>query len=595
MLDVLAPRACNSFSRRAEVLGVCGLLLLFVALAALRAWDLPFPFYDDVAYLDTASRIHEAGGVPWLLHALFDGSWTEENRNPLYLGLLSIFAGRDLGFHLRAQILGIALGMLALLAAWWTARVRFGQLTALWFAALLACSETLIAWSAREACEPLLFLFAALAFAFLLQDAPKLRALFFAGVFSGLAQLCKGTGIFVAFAALLALGLQAIPRRSTTVDKVAPALPTRARILSTAALIGGVFTGGLPLFVRNLIRFGSPLHNHNDKFLWIDPLDDFSEVFAPGAMAKLDRGLLAYLHSLTPERALVRAGRGLGETLVHLGDSMSLVSPRPFGPVHIAWIVAGIVAAGFSLRLIWRAHRSFARTFLLVHTAFNFAFFAFYNAVSGSSRYLLPAALGLLLPLARFLASRVERREEELVSRKDAKTLSEDRGFGSGNAAPSTKIAISAMALAVLLAVALDPRTHAAPPGFAEVFEKVRATVSPGETFAIDSRSHLQPLWAMDPSVRMETLSASWDGKLLPSSALLAELKTRSVRWVLLDGTSRKDQEPRWLFADSLPLLPDGSLDLRAVPQGLRLVWQDPSAPHRYALLEMVAFDNHSR
>ena len=131
MLDVLAPRACNSFSRRAEALGVCGLLLLFVALAALRAWDLPFPFYDDVAYLDTASRIHEAGGVPWLLHALFDGSWTEENRNPLYLGLLSIFAGRDLGFHLRAQILGIALGMLALLAAWWTARVRFGQLTAL--------------------------------------------------------------------------------------------------------------------------------------------------------------------------------------------------------------------------------------------------------------------------------------------------------------------------------------------------------------------------------------------------------------------------------------------------------------------------------
>ncbi len=111
-------------------------------------------------------------------------------------------------------------------------------------------------------------------------------------------------------------------------------------------MLAGLVLAALPLLVRNQLRFHSPLHNVNDRFLWIDPLDDFSEVFAPGALERLDRGPLAYLRALTPGKVLARLGRGLGETAVHLGDAMSLVSPRPFGPVHIAWIALGLIAAG---------------------------------------------------------------------------------------------------------------------------------------------------------------------------------------------------------------------------------------------------------
>jgi len=578
---------------RAESLGLAGALLLFVALAALRAWDHPVPFYDDVAYLDAAARIRESGGLLALVSAMFHGAWAEDNRNPLYLALLSLVAGRDLGFHLRAQVLGIALGAAALIASWFSARRLFGARAALWVALLLASSETLVAWSSREACEPLLLLFAALAFERLMRDSPSRAALALGGLFAGFAQLAKGTGIFIAFAACAAIAWERFaregfagapdqagsgPQRSSRGGPRpgSPLARLRAAGFDLACVVGGLLAGGLPLFVRNQLRFHSPLHNYNDRFLWIDPLDDFSEVFAPGAMARLDRGPLAYLRALTPQKALLRAGRGLGETLVHVGDSLSLVSPRPFGPVHIGWIALGLVAAALSVRLAARWPRGFRRRFFFAHAALMFSFFVFYNAVSGSSRYLLPLALTLLFPLAEALAS------APLEGRWRAKMQS-----WPGRAA-------AAIALAVLLAVALDPREHQAPPGFEAAFTAIRARVAPGEAFAVDARSHLQPYWAMDPRVRMEILSTSWGGELLSADAQLAGLRARGVRWVVIDGTSRKGELPRWFFARELPLLPDGSLpiaperDSIAALPALRVAWSDPGTPRRFALLELL-------
>ncbi len=541
-------------SRRTEALALTGAVALFVLLASLRARNHPVPFYDDVAYLDLSARIRESGGLSALIDGLFRGSWPEDNRNPLYLALLSVFAGRDPAFHVRAQVLGVALGAAALVASWWCARRLFGARTAIAIAVLLAASETLVAWSSREACEPLLLVFAALAFERLLRDGPSVRALFLGGLFAGFAQLTKGTGIFIAVAACAAICCEGLRDR---------AQPASARFVSAASrvacVLAGLVLGGLPLFVRNVRRFHSPLHNINDRFLWIDPLDDFSEIFAPGALARLDRGPLAYLHALTPGKAALRLGRGLGETLVHLGDSLSLVSPHPFGPVHIGWLALGILAAALSVRLVVKWPPGFQRTFFLAHAALMFAFFVFYNAVSGSSRYLMPLALALLFPLGRELASRREWQK---------------------------RVAF-AITLAVLVATVGAPDEHLAPPGFLATFDAIRARVGPGEAFAVDSRSRFQPYWAMDPRVRMEIVSTSWAGKLLPSSEQLAELRARGVRFVVLDGTSRKDEEARWFFANELPLLADGSLPLAPLPAGLHIAWADPGTPRRFLLLEL--------
>jgi hypothetical protein len=41
---------------------VAGFIALFLALALVRAADHPFPWYDDVTYLDRGNQLHELGG-----------------------------------------------------------------------------------------------------------------------------------------------------------------------------------------------------------------------------------------------------------------------------------------------------------------------------------------------------------------------------------------------------------------------------------------------------------------------------------------------------------------------------------------------------
>src|SRR5687767_456539 len=100
-------------SRRRELALLIGALLLFTLLAALRAARHPVPFYDDVGYLHTGNEIARLGGPAALVRALYQGTFGEANRHPLYLALLSLIAGTDAAYHLRAQALTIATGVLA--------------------------------------------------------------------------------------------------------------------------------------------------------------------------------------------------------------------------------------------------------------------------------------------------------------------------------------------------------------------------------------------------------------------------------------------------------------------------------------------------
>ena len=134
-----------------EVVAVLACLAVFALLCRLRALGHPYPFYDDVAYLAAAEHVRDLGG-PWaMVQGLFAGTYREDQRNPLYLGVLSLIADREPAFHLRAQALNAALGIAMLLAWWAVARRRIGPGAALVLLAFLAASETAIAWSSHEA------------------------------------------------------------------------------------------------------------------------------------------------------------------------------------------------------------------------------------------------------------------------------------------------------------------------------------------------------------------------------------------------------------------------------------------------------------
>ncbi len=90
----------------------------------------------------------------------------------------------------------------------------------------------------------------------------------------------------------------------------------------------------------------------------------------------------------------------------------------------------------------------------------------------------------------------------------------------------------------------------------------------------------------MDPRVRGNPLD-QLGGKPLPVDQQLRALRARRVRWVLLDGTSHKDDQPRWFFSELLPLDAEGSLPLVPLPVGVHVAWADPEHPRRFALLEL--------
>src|SRR5262249_38441688 len=259
-----------------EILSVGGAFALFILLAALEAARQTYPYFDDVAYLALGNQVKELGGPLGLLRALFAGTFAESNRHPLYLAFLSLVARPEPGYHRDAQALTVALGVVALFSCWWTTRRRFGPASAALLAFLLASSRTFVGCAGREGCEPLLVAIWAQAIACVLngldpQSPPSVRPWLFAGVWSGLAYLTKGTGLFLPVS--LALTFLVIERFRAVIDRRAWAYAV------------GFIAAASPLFVRNLRLYGSPLYNVNLKYLWMDRLPDFAETFAPQASA----------------------------------------------------------------------------------------------------------------------------------------------------------------------------------------------------------------------------------------------------------------------------------------------------------------------
>lgn len=540
---------------RREMLAASGLSALFVLLAAVRAWHHTHPFYDDVGFLELGNRAREMGGPPELLKALFAGTWTEDNRHPLYVAALSLVAGRDPGYHRRAQALTIALGVLALLACWATARRHAGHRPALVLLAFLAVSETMIEQAAKESSEPLLIAFYALGMGAVLDGFERPRAWLAAGIWGGLAYLGKASGIFLVVCFVLALlrarGAQALRERWAWGMGLAFAV--------TAS----------PLLIRNVRVYGWPLHNWNGQLLWIDRLPDYAEIFSPHALDRLPHGPLQLLRHSTLGRILWdRLVMGAAETSVNLGDAMSLVAPGPVSPLHIAYGVIGFGAALVALRLLWCAPASFRRTFLLVQAGFFVAFFMFFSVVGGAARYLFPMTISLAAVLAR-----------ELVARADAQG-SWRRGWPLGAAALA--------ALAVALALALDPAPRSLPPGFAGTQVFLQEHLRAGESYAIDSRSQLEPNWLLPASNRMEIVSSAWQGQPLPPDDLISCFRERSVRYVVIDASSRSGSARRYFFFDRLPLGADGSLPTTGLPKGLRIAYVDPGRPRRWLVLELA-------
>jgi 4-amino-4-deoxy-L-arabinose transferase-like glycosyltransferase len=551
----LVPRPSVPLTPRYEAAIVVFAVIVFVALAAFKAARVPYPFFDDVDFLDLANGIRAAGGPVALLRDLFAGRFTQCNRHPLYLALLALFARPELGFHRDAQALAVALGTLALVACWWTARRHAGREAAALLAVMLAGSGAL-AWTAsRECSDALLVVFWALSVGAILDgagrdDSRAQRAWFFGGVWAGLAYLTKGPGLFLP----ICLGLT---------------LLLRARFAALRQVGAWLFAAGFalvssPLWWRNLRVYGSPFYNENGRYFWVDRLPDFAEVYAPHAYARLPHGVREYLAQVTPGSVAWRFGMGLVETLFHLGDALALVAPKVGGVLHVVWVVIGLLAALLAGHCVWSREPGFARTFHLVHAGWWLLFLWFFNANGGASRYFLPLVVTTLVPA---LAARL------ISNRRLARSVA------------------VAVVFAAATTLAFDRNPTRPPAGFLEVEEWLVHHLSAGDVYAVDARTHLQPRWLM-PAAHQIIVSASWKTAPVPTGEMVSYLCEERVRYVVLDSRSEtsgveEGRTPaRYLFYDRMPLEPDGSLPLHGFPEGTRPVYVGPESPRRWMVLE---------
>jgi 4-amino-4-deoxy-L-arabinose transferase-like glycosyltransferase len=548
---------------------------VLVAVGSFKAAHHPYPYYDDPDFLDLGNQIRAAGGPLGLLRDLFAGRFTEANRHPLYLALVAVFARPDVRYHRDAQALSVALEVLAVLSCWWAARRHLGRGAAALLVVLFAGSGAL-AWTAsRECSDTLLVAFWAQAVSSILDgaldrpfyagpgarsdDAYARRAWLRAGVWSGLAYLAKGPGLFLP----ICLGLTLLLR-----DGLRPLREVRTW------LFGGAFVlVSSPLWWRNLRVYGSPFYHDNGRLLWIDRLPDYAETFAPYANARLPHGIIEYWARATPRSIGWRVGMSVAETAFNLGDAMALVAPVEGGVLHVTWAVLGGVAAGAALRLVWRAERGFTRTFMLVHAAWWIAFLTFFDAAGGAARYFLPLVTTTLAPaLALRCAKDLARAPSPLRAR-----------WVSGIGAASL--------LAVATTFALDPSPTRPPPGYLEVQDWLVHHLHEGDVYAVDARTHLRPSWVI-PQARQLIVSASWQVKPLPAEEIVAYLCDKNARYVVLDAASwTKTVEggasrARYLFYDVLKLEPDGSLPLQGFPGGMRPVYVGAESPRRWVVLE---------
>jgi 4-amino-4-deoxy-L-arabinose transferase-like glycosyltransferase len=549
------PAVVNPAGRRTEPLIVAGLALAFVGMALVRLGHHPYPFYDDVGYLRLGQEVRSLGG-PWrLLGALFDGSWKEANRHPLYLALLALLAGTDPGYHRRAQFLGVLLGLAALLTIWWAIRRFLGRSVALVSLGYLACNGALLEHSAREACEGLLLIFWTLSLCDFLRPERQGRRFARGGVWAGLAFLTKGTGVLLPLSAGLAL-------------VVHPGLRGRGR--AAAAMAVAFATIASPLLVRNLRVFGAPFYNSNNRLMWNTGLPDFAESFAPDAERLLPHSLSEYLGHTSPRDVLHRFATGAAETAFNLLDALALASPRPGGPWHIVWLVLGLAVAAAGVRGLWRLRQTWCGSFGLCHLLTVTSFLVVYNAVAGSSRYFLPAVPLLVAPAAQAWLGWVERGRRRWLRGSTAAVLP----------------------LAALTTILFDRTPVAPPPGFVAAQSWLAAQVRPGETFAIDSRTQLQPEWLM-PGRRQLVTSASWQLRPVASARLLSFFRESGARYLVVDGGSRsgflpgRAPEPRYFFYDRVAVLADGSLPLTGWPEPLRVVYAGAEQPRRWLVLEL--------
>ncbi|MCA9024603.1 MAG: glycosyltransferase family 39 protein [Planctomycetaceae bacterium] len=345
---------------------------------------------DQLAFLNTASEVHDAGGISQLIRDLYEGRFTEANRHPLYIGLLSIYPTLEFGRGLSAMLGLSTLGLLT----WLTAR-HTTLLTAGIFCVLLAINMAFCQFSTRVVCDVLMILWGGVIYDIAARDvaSPRLKWSLLIGGLLGLAYLTKGTGVplvvgVVLWNVLLYLGSHttrfAQEKRDYTIGRTIQSI---VFILAVWLIVSS------PLLSRNVKRYGSPLYNVNTWLLFVDEFEQPVELSERMTVGEAGRG---YWKSHTISDMVKREMTGLA------WEAFILVRMLGPFPLDDSRVLFGVPLLIFGLATVIYQPKPI-HVLLVIWTCLLTVMFAWYIPIAAGERFLLPLLAPLLAHAAEGL------------------------------------------------------------------------------------------------------------------------------------------------------------------------------------------------
>ncbi len=378
----------SSASRRLPTWLVVTVLALVVAnyvaltLNLSARWE-PWGSSDAAHYLHIARRIHDGKGFTSLGPEQFHveqgmTQHPETNRQPIYPYLISLLAGPDRGFIIRARLLNIAIGAALLLATFFLGRTVLGERAALVGVTLFGLADFLLSLSGEVLAEPL----AALWFLLFLWCAFHLQRGYpwwaAAGAAASLAWLTKGTGLLLVVAFI--------------VMAVASRLSCRQKLAAVIAMGASFVVIASPLMYRNFACFGDPLYNMNTRHvMWTEGW----EVVGGGSRMLYDASdrptMARYLATHSPADIVARQARGLPRAAYWLTQSLAARVPNLRGGIRA---IVGAPLLLLALVGLYRERRREPKVLVAVLLVIFWFPLAWYSVIGPSHRFWFP-----LLPI----------------------------------------------------------------------------------------------------------------------------------------------------------------------------------------------------
>lgn len=400
------PRLPVESMRTGLVLITVGLVGFVVQIVVLFPQNDSSAGEDEEAYLVTAREIAQSGGSVVFLESLFSGEFSEANRHPLYLWLLSgspqFGSGKFLSALLGLWTLGMVLGLSLQRGLGW---LRTGIICL-----LLGLNFAWGRFSVTVGCEVLMVgLVACIWFQFYGEsfrchsksktsasapspDTERESArddllMVWVAALLALVWLAKGTGLLLTAGFILWLIVRSVflePRTDGAGQRP-------ARMIRQLVVFAAVWAAvASPLLTRNLIRYGSPFYNVNSWLLFVD---EYENPVALSETQTISQAAATWLQSHSISDILRREVSGL------FWESFILVRSLGPPPLDDARVIPGGLI-GLLAGLGWLVSKNPVRWLLLIWLGICLPLFAWYIPVAAGERFVLP----LLVPILCYAA-----------------------------------------------------------------------------------------------------------------------------------------------------------------------------------------------